>query len=163
MFIFSRKGQLGLGELLDIEEPSLLEALSGIRIIDVAAGGWHSCAISECGDLYVWGWNKQGQLGIPVKQRRSIYVLPEIVDIELGQSVESEEIQLISCGTSHSIIFTKSGKVLGAGSCKFGQLPGVCSTLGFTDQFQLIKHPLASVAKLFCGPISSFTFSFVPR
>jgi len=29
----------------------------------IACGGWHSCALTTTGDVYVWGWNKHGQLG----------------------------------------------------------------------------------------------------
>lgn len=41
-----------------------MEALAGVEIVKIAAGGWHSCAISSIGDLYTWGWNDRGQLGI---------------------------------------------------------------------------------------------------
>lgn len=163
MNIRSRKGQLGLGELVDVEEPTLLEALSGIRIIEIAAGGWHSCAISEFGDLYVWGWNKQGQLGIPVKHKKSIYLLPELLDVVSQEVPEPEEIELISCGTAHSIILTKSGKLMGTGSCAYGQLSETKSAVGFIDQFQAIAAPSSGIQKIICGPIASFTFSRVPR
>lgn len=158
----SRKGQLGLGELADIETPTLLEALSGIRIIEIAAGGWHSCAISEFGDLYVWGWNKQGQLSIPVKLKRSIYLLPELIDVVAQDSPDPEEIEQINCGTAHSIILTKSGRLFGTGNCSFGQLSEISSTSGFVDQFQSITSPSTHPAKIICGPLTSFILSHVP-
>lgn len=37
-------------------------ALDGMKIIKIAAGGWHSAAISEFHDLYMFGWNESGQL-----------------------------------------------------------------------------------------------------
>lgn len=60
--IYSR-GQLGTGSTNPEEHPVLIEALAGIRIVDIACGGWHSAAVSAFGDLYVWGWNTRGQLG----------------------------------------------------------------------------------------------------
>lgn len=36
------------------------------QIIDVAAGGWHSLAVSAFNDLYAWGWNVNGQIGQPL-------------------------------------------------------------------------------------------------
>jgi len=56
------RGQLGHGTLASEETPRLIMALDGMRIVKIAAGGWHSAAISEFHDLYVFGWNESGQL-----------------------------------------------------------------------------------------------------
>ncbi|XP_026221098.1 RCC1 domain-containing protein 1 isoform X2 [Anabas testudineus] len=58
-------GQLGHGVLTSEEEPRAVEALWGMPMRFVATGGWHSVCISDGGDLYVWGWNESGQLGLP--------------------------------------------------------------------------------------------------
>ncbi|TRY96016.1 hypothetical protein DNTS_002168 [Danionella cerebrum] len=58
-------GQLGHGALTSHEDPQVLEALWGVPIRTVAAGNWHSAAVSTGGDLYMWGWNESGQLGLP--------------------------------------------------------------------------------------------------
>nr|XP_033775980.1 RCC1 domain-containing protein 1 isoform X3 [Geotrypetes seraphini] len=60
-----RHGQLGHGGVEYVPEPQTVEALQGVPMDDVAAGGWHSVSISEAGDTYVWGWNESGQLGLP--------------------------------------------------------------------------------------------------
>ncbi|KAI8430357.1 hypothetical protein MSG28_000652, partial [Choristoneura fumiferana] len=52
-----RKLQLGHGNLTNIESPTLIEALAGVTITQISAGGWHSLALSEFGDVYAWGWN----------------------------------------------------------------------------------------------------------
>lgn len=57
-------GQLGHGDLQCVDSLRLVEALEGVRMSTVCAGGWHSMALSDCGDLYVWGWNDVGQLGL---------------------------------------------------------------------------------------------------
>ncbi|XP_037689007.1 RCC1 domain-containing protein 1 isoform X2 [Choloepus didactylus] len=62
-----RHGQLGHGTLEAELEPRLLEALQGLPMAEVAAGGWHSVCVSETGDLYVWGWNESGQLALPTR------------------------------------------------------------------------------------------------
>ncbi|KAL1774216.1 RCC1 domain-containing protein 1 isoform X1 [Sigmodon hispidus] len=62
-----RHGQLGHGTLEAELEPRLLEALQGLPMAQVAAGGWHSVCVSETGDIYIWGWNESGQLALPVK------------------------------------------------------------------------------------------------
>lgn len=41
-----RHGQLGHGTLEAAREPRLLEALQGLPMAEVAAGGWHSVCVS---------------------------------------------------------------------------------------------------------------------
>lgn len=65
-FLFSR-GQLGHGSIDSVDYPQEVQALGGVQIVQIACGGWHSCALSESGDLYVWGWNESGQLGLPCR------------------------------------------------------------------------------------------------
>lgn len=92
-----RHGQLGHGDLESRREPRAVEALQGLAVAAAAAGGWHSAAVSgerggrgrplpgrareeapprrrltsppppDAGDLYLWGWNEAGQLGLPSK------------------------------------------------------------------------------------------------
>lgn len=57
------RGQLGNGSLNVAENPELLAFLDGLIVVDIDAGGWHSAALTNCGDLYTWGWNNFGQLG----------------------------------------------------------------------------------------------------
>lgn len=79
------------------EEPALVKALDGIKISAIAAGGWHSCAISEEGDLYTWGWNCNGQLGIG--DQYSVMATPHVVDFEDDQA----NVVKVACGTRHTI------------------------------------------------------------
>jgi hypothetical protein len=65
-----------------------------MRISKVAAGGRHSAAISSCGQLLLWGWGEEGQLGngaekdshIPKPCRiPAVYNSPSVpVDVSLG-------------------------------------------------------------------------------
>ncbi|KAK7109920.1 uncharacterized protein [Littorina saxatilis] len=59
------RGQLGHGSLEGEEVPRVVSAMEGLRCVCVSAGGWHSAVVSDCGDLYMWGWNESGQLGLP--------------------------------------------------------------------------------------------------
>lgn len=66
-FVLFSRGQLGHGSIDSVDYPQEVQALGGVRIVQIACGGWHSCALSESGDLYVWGWNECGQLGLPCR------------------------------------------------------------------------------------------------
>ncbi len=58
----NQDGQLGDGTTDDRHEPTLV--LSGsVEFQMISAGGWHSCALTDAGDAYCWGWNVDGQLG----------------------------------------------------------------------------------------------------
>lgn len=45
------------------ERPRMIEALRGKVIVKVAAGGAHSAAITDQGELYTWGKGRYGRLG----------------------------------------------------------------------------------------------------
>ncbi|OZC05360.1 regulator of condensation [Onchocerca flexuosa] len=57
------RGELGHGTVECEQQPRLVECLSSLIVVQVACGGWHSVALTDDGDVYLWGWNKCGQLG----------------------------------------------------------------------------------------------------
>ncbi|XP_066977313.1 uncharacterized protein [Macrobrachium rosenbergii] len=63
------RGQLGTGVLHFSDVPLQVENLHGLFIKSISCGGWHSTALSDSGDVYVWGWNESGQLGYPFKTK----------------------------------------------------------------------------------------------
>ncbi|XP_075063927.1 RCC1 domain-containing protein 1 [Mixophyes fleayi] len=129
-----RHGQLAHGDVEDVSEPRIVEALQGVPMTEVAAGGWHTACISEGGDIYCWGWNESGQLGLPSKtlgQERgnseerpiedsefiAIQSFPALID--LPQETEASK---ISCGSRHTATVTRSGELYTWGWGKYGQL-----------------------------------------
>ncbi|CAI5533897.1 unnamed protein product [Closterium sp. Naga37s-1] len=56
-------GQLGHGHQTDLNQPTIIEALAGKRIVAVASGRNHSLAVADDGSAWAWGSNKHGQLG----------------------------------------------------------------------------------------------------
>lgn len=59
------KGQLGTGSSgINILYPTSVAATSGIsNWVAIAAGGNHSCSLSDVNDLYCWGEDSDGELG----------------------------------------------------------------------------------------------------
>lgn len=112
------RGQLGHSMLEDEDEPKLVEALAGIKIKQISAGGWHSCAVSYDGDLYTWGWNSNGQMGL---KNQNVMATPTVIDINSNLS-SVENVVKVACGSKHTVILLDNGKVYGMGWNKYHQL-----------------------------------------
>lgn len=57
-------GQLGVGDKTDRNSPSYVAGLWALPVKQVTAGEFHSSALTANGQLYTWGSNEFGQLGI---------------------------------------------------------------------------------------------------
>jgi alpha-tubulin suppressor-like RCC1 family protein len=55
-------GQLGEGSAANRKQPVRVQGLRE-KVVAVAGGGGHTCAILESGAVFCWGLNKNGQLG----------------------------------------------------------------------------------------------------
>uniref|UniRef100_A0A8C8R4S5 HECT and RLD domain containing E3 ubiquitin protein ligase 4 n=1 Tax=Pelusios castaneus TaxID=367368 RepID=A0A8C8R4S5_9SAUR len=109
-------GQLGLpGTEECIRVPRNIKSLSDIQIIQVACGYCHSLALSKGSEVYSWGQNKYGQLGIgyEFKKQTSPHLIKSLLGIPFAQ---------IAAGGAHSFALTLSGAIFGWGRNKFGQL-----------------------------------------
>nr|XP_056711168.1 E3 ISG15--protein ligase HERC5-like [Euleptes europaea] len=108
-------GQLGLGrEISAAREPQLVQALEGIPLAKIAAGGSHSMAVSLSGSVYSWGKNTFGQLGLGHTEDRNS---PTYVN-----ALEHKKTVFISCGGEHTAVLSKDGLVCTFGAGCHGQL-----------------------------------------
>ncbi|XP_029465562.1 probable E3 ubiquitin-protein ligase HERC4 isoform X2 [Rhinatrema bivittatum] len=109
-------GQLGLPGTDDyIRVPRNIKGLSDIQIMQVACGSYHSLALSKGSEVYSWGQNKYGQLGLGFEYKKQIS--PQLVKSLLGIPFTQ-----IAAGGAHSVVLTLSGAIFGWGRNKFGQL-----------------------------------------
>ncbi|XP_030342933.1 probable E3 ubiquitin-protein ligase HERC4 isoform X3 [Strigops habroptila] len=109
-------GQLGLpGTEECIRVPRNIKSLSEIQIVQVACGYYHSLALSKGSEVFSWGQNKYGQLGLgyEYKKQNSPQVIKSLLGIPFAQ---------IAAGGAHSFVLTLSGAIFGWGRNKFGQL-----------------------------------------
>jgi alpha-tubulin suppressor-like RCC1 family protein len=83
-----------------------------IRVRAIAAGEGYSLALTESGEVYAWGWNEHGQLGLG---DTAVRLTPTKVP---GLSA----VKAIAAGFSHSLALTESGEVYAWGSNEHGQL-----------------------------------------
>ncbi|PNJ72267.1 HERC4 isoform 5, partial [Pongo abelii] len=109
-------GQLGLvGSEECIRVPRNIKSLSDIQIVQVACGYCHSLALSKASEVFCWGQNKYGQLGLGTdcKKQTSPQLLKSLLGIPFMQ---------VAAGGAHSFVLTLSGAIFGWGRNKFGQL-----------------------------------------
>uniref|UniRef100_A0A8D0AQF6 HECT and RLD domain containing E3 ubiquitin protein ligase 4 n=1 Tax=Sander lucioperca TaxID=283035 RepID=A0A8D0AQF6_SANLU len=109
-------GQLGLNNFEEcVRVPRNIKSLSDVQIAQVACGYWHSHALSRGGQVFSWGQNRYGQLGLGINGQS--IPTPQII-----QSLQGIPFAQISAGGAHSFALTLSGAVFGWGCNKFGQL-----------------------------------------
>lgn len=58
------RGQSGLGHLDVQKHPKVIEVFEDMPVKEVICGGYHTFVICEGGEIYCWGYNKHGQLGL---------------------------------------------------------------------------------------------------
>ena len=96
--------------------PFALDHISGDKIRGVYCGGRHTCAITEKLDVYAWGYNTSGQLGLSSTMFHS---MSEPVKIEY---LTGRGVVHLSLGWEHSIAITVDGLLYCWGSNTKGQL-----------------------------------------
>mmetsp|Transcript_5526 Transcript_5526/g.16494 ORF Transcript_5526/g.16494 Transcript_5526/m.16494 type:complete len:423 (-) Transcript_5526:88-1356(-) len=67
VFGYSQYGQVGLGDRVDVSEPSHVKILDDRQlqhcVVQVACGRYHTVALTATGEVYTWGGGKNGRLG----------------------------------------------------------------------------------------------------
>ncbi|GAM22014.1 hypothetical protein SAMD00019534_051890 [Acytostelium subglobosum LB1] len=111
--------QLGHGDKLHQVTPTKVTALNGVNIVKAVCGWGHSMALSSNGEVYVWGWAKDGQLGLGGRQSDDLapVTLPVVLD-----QLRQHRIVDIYAGSDYSMALTDRGELLSWGSGEFGQL-----------------------------------------
>uniref|UniRef100_A0A452U5H4 Serine/threonine-protein kinase Nek8 n=1 Tax=Ursus maritimus TaxID=29073 RepID=A0A452U5H4_URSMA len=107
-------GCLGHGGLNDLSQPTIVEALLGYEMVQVACGASHVLALSTERELFAWGRGDGGRLGLGTRESHSC---PQQVSMPPGQ-----EAQRVVCGIDSSMILTVPGQALACGSNRFNKL-----------------------------------------
>jgi alpha-tubulin suppressor-like RCC1 family protein len=91
-------------------------------IIRIAAGSFHSMAITEDLDLYIWGWNNDGQLGLgPLDLRPNVAYPTQVLYFRRKLDIKADIVK-VSAGFAHSAALDSQGRLFTWGNNKYGQL-----------------------------------------
>jgi len=122
--------QLGLGDTNDRNTPTENTQLEQIiqdnggtnNILTLKTGARYNILIFKNGKVYVWGYNKYGQLGLG--NTTNICTPTENSDLEqiIQDNGGVENILTLETGWGHNILIFKNGKVYVWGDNNFGQL-----------------------------------------
>ncbi|CAI9108702.1 OLC1v1008373C1 [Oldenlandia corymbosa var. corymbosa] len=109
-------GQLGISDDRSYSTEPLLVAGLPKEVVRISAGYHHSLAITVDGELYMWGKNSNGQLGLGKKSPR-VVPIPRKVECLDGVAIKTA-----SLGSEHSIAVTDKGEALSWGGGAHGGL-----------------------------------------
>ncbi|KAG1707407.1 hypothetical protein DVH05_026612 [Phytophthora capsici] len=145
--------QLGHGSTQNTFKPKAVSALQGLdsEIVQVACGNWHTTALTESGDLYSWGWGKDGQLGHEPSIETQVF--PRVVNVSsTSVSDEAQDVTAITCGNRFTLALCRDRSVRywGPGSALQGALTSSKSSnpgwlpqklaAGSSHTIMLVKH-----------------------
>ena len=91
-------GVLGHEKTEYVQFPLRMEPLLRKVIIKVATGYWHTLALTDYDEVFSWGKNDKGQLGLGFESPYEV----KVTQVSFG-SIAKYKITDISCGHSHSL------------------------------------------------------------
>jgi alpha-tubulin suppressor-like RCC1 family protein len=96
----NNRGQLGDGGVTDSHVPVQITVPAGVTFTALAAGGAHSVALTSIGQVYTWGWNSSGQLGIgSTAESHTPVLVPGLSNIIAVSARHNHTVALKSDGT----------------------------------------------------------------
>eukprot|EP00184_Porphyridium_aerugineum_P004368 CAMPEP_0184700282 /NCGR_PEP_ID=MMETSP0313-20130426/11491_1 /TAXON_ID=2792 /ORGANISM="Porphyridium aerugineum, Strain SAG 1380-2" /LENGTH=488 /DNA_ID=CAMNT_0027159871 /DNA_START=74 /DNA_END=1540 /DNA_ORIENTATION=- len=107
-------GQLGNGKKSDLKAPQRVEALGHVKAKKVACGRDFTMVLTETGDLYSFGSDDYGQLGLGKSHGERFVLLP--------RNVLASNLVDIVCGDYHCLAVDKDDAIWSWGLGREGQL-----------------------------------------
>ena len=139
-------GQLGLGRAGNEDAPRVVEALSRAGVASVAAGGWHSAAITAGRVGYIWGRGEYGRLGLG----NDCTDKPRPVELRMSQRIVQAAL-----GGTHTLLLDESGTVLSFGRNNHGRLGRVADGKWTGVAGQVVFPPPPGGGRWRCTSVSA--------
>ncbi|XP_053436517.1 X-linked retinitis pigmentosa GTPase regulator isoform X8 [Nycticebus coucang] len=138
----NNEGQLGLGDTDERDTFHLISFFtSQYKIKQLSAGSNTSAALTEDGQLFMWGDNSEGQIG-----------LEDITNVCVPHQVTiGKPVSWISCGYYHSAFVTMDGELYTFGESESGKLGLPNQLLTNHKTPQLVSAIPEKVIQVACG------------
>ncbi|XP_061463580.1 RCC1 and BTB domain-containing protein 2 isoform X3 [Rhineura floridana] len=112
---YNNSGQVGSGSTANQPIPRRVTSCLQNKIaINIACGQMCSVAVIENGEVYVWGYNGNGQLGLGNSANQ-----PTPCRIAALQGIH---VRRVACGYAHTLVLTEKGMLYAWGANSYGQL-----------------------------------------
>jgi alpha-tubulin suppressor-like RCC1 family protein len=128
-------GQLGNGTTIESSTPVNVSGLAS-GVVEISAGGGHTCAVLVDGSLECWGSNESGGLGIGTSTGPEKCALP-VPPYTTGCSSSPEDVlglssgvAAVSAGGGHTCALVSGGSLMCWGANYFGELGTGTTTAG---------------------------------
>ncbi|KAL9267089.1 RCC2-like protein [Drosera capensis] len=111
----NERGQLGHGDTLQRDRPTVVSDLLKFKIIGAGAGRSHTAVLTDDGESLAFGWNKHGQLGSG-SAKSEIETLPIRCQVS--------DVTRVACGAEFTVWLSsvEGASILTAGLPQYGQL-----------------------------------------
>jgi len=134
----NHSGILGIGDISTINKNQIYKIQGDYgKIVQISCGAEHAALMNEAGDLYMWGYNAVGQLGLGDYLNR---LVPTKVNGNFGK------VKYISCGYFHTGFINDKNQLFMCGQNSYRCIP--TSHLNSTKKFILIEEDVIHVE---CG------------
>lgn len=156
---YGASGCLGHGDKANVHSPRAVRQLAQGKIVYIECGGYHNVALSEEGEVYVWGRADVNQLALD---------LPKIGKDEVGfvalEPVLLEElrnlgikVKALACGEAHTLLLDSEGTLMAFGWSDDGQLgTGKSeSTVKVIKNVEVVEGVEGKIVKIAAGAIFS--------
>lgn len=113
---WNRASQVGLpnNKLDAIPNFGIINNFHMEKIIDIACGWNHSFALTDCGEIYGWGSNQYGQLGLK-QSHCDNSIGNKYISVPIKIRIEFK-VKKIAAGLRHSVVISDDGRVFVTGS-----------------------------------------------
>ncbi|GFH12745.1 UV-resistance 8 protein, partial [Haematococcus lacustris] len=117
-------GRLGHGNTTDQFLPKPITFFSGMIIKEVTCGDTHTLVVTDMGELFTFGRNQNGQLGLGHTEDQLSPQRVEALQVRSMQNWPGHGhcVASVAGGAEHSIAATSQGKVFGWGWGRYGNL-----------------------------------------
>ncbi|XP_073878121.1 RCC1 and BTB domain-containing protein 2 isoform X11 [Macaca fascicularis] len=112
---YNNSGQVGSGSTVNQPIPRRVTGcLQNKVVVTIACGQMCCMAVVDTGEVYVWGYNGNGQLGLGSSGNQ-----PTPCRVAALQGIR---VQRVACGYAHTLVLTDEGQVYAWGANSYGQL-----------------------------------------
>ncbi|CAH2066418.1 unnamed protein product [Thlaspi arvense] len=110
-------GKLGHGLEKDTHQPKFIKSVRGIGFKSLACGEFHTCAVTQSGDLYSWGDGTRNVDLLGHGSESSCWIPKRVTGVLQGTHVS-----YVACGPWHTAVVASSGQLFTFGDGSFGAL-----------------------------------------